>query len=101
MGMSTHVVGFRPADEKWHRMKAVWDACKAAKTEVPKEVVAFFNYEEPDEAGIEVEFERRTGDAPVTEWQDERGGRAGVEVDLEKLRQWRPQITKLRFYNAW
>lgn len=29
MGMSMHVVGYKPADEHWKKMKAAWDACAA------------------------------------------------------------------------
>ena len=30
MGMSTHIVGFRPADEAWNKHKKVWDTCVGA-----------------------------------------------------------------------
>lgn len=54
MGMSTHVVGFRPPDEKWRKMKAVWEACEAAGQEIPENVSNFFEGEAPDECGVEV-----------------------------------------------
>ena len=42
MGMSTHVVGFKPANAKWLNMKAIWDACQEAEIAVPDEVGDFF-----------------------------------------------------------
>lgn len=56
MSMSTHVTGFRPPDERWQAMKAVWDACTAAKTQIPDEVMAFFGDEAPDPRGVEVKI---------------------------------------------
>ncbi len=92
MSMSTHVVGFRPADEKWKKMKAVWDACKMAGTEVPNTVIQFFGGEAPgDKPGMEVKLDRA-----VIEWNDDY--RQGYEVDLTKLP---PDVTVLRFYNSW
>ena len=92
MGMSTHIVGFRPADEKWTKMKAVWDACVIAGQPVPKDVISFFNYDNPgDKPGIEVPL----GDA-LTPWQDL--SREGYQVDVSRL----PKDVKfIRFYNSW
>ena len=56
MSMSTHVIGFKPPDEKWKKMKKVWDTCQEAGIDAPKEVVEFFNDCPPDEAGVEVEI---------------------------------------------
>lgn len=64
MGMSTHVVGFIPPDEKWQKMKAVWDACRAAGVEVPEDVCDFFEGGEPDPAGVEVMLKDRFIDYP-------------------------------------
>lgn len=93
MSMSTHIVGFRPPDSKWKRMKAVWDACDQAGVPVPDEVTQFFNGEPPDINGIEV-------DLKCSEACCEGGDRdrVGYTIDLEKLP---PNITKIRFYNAW
>lgn len=93
MSMSTHVVGFRPADEQWRKMKAVWDACVAADTPVPREVEMFFGGQAPDAAGIEVDFyELRL----LREWSDD--SRRGYELDVERIP---PGVTRLRFYNSW
>lgn len=89
MGMSTHVVGFRPPDEKWKKMKAVWDACKVAKTEIPESVVDFFNGETPDPAGVEVEIKAK-------DWSMDSA--SGYEIDLDKLPK---DIKTIRFYNSW
>jgi len=91
MGMSTHVIGFRPPDERWKRMKAVYDTCTKAKVEIPKEVDDFFGGGEPDESGVEVEIER-------TEAVEEWNGRQGFQVDITKL----PKDLKyIRFYNSY
>ena len=89
MGMSTHVIGFRPPDEKWKAMKAVWDSCKAAGVDPPKGVNEFFDWQEPDAAGVEVKIKAR-------EWSDD--SREGYEIDVESL----PKDVKvIRFYNSW
>lgn len=93
MGMSTHVVGIRPADEKWLAMKRVWEACQAAGVPVPDKVRDFFGYQDPREDGVIVEIERT---AACKDY--ERFGAGGFEVDLTKLD---PTIKVLRFYNSW
>lgn len=93
MSMSTHIVGFRPADDKWRKMKAVYDACQDAGTQVPDSVIRFFDYAPPDEAGVEVDIEKTDA---VTEWRGDM--REGFEVDLTQL----PEgITVIRFYNSY
>lgn len=93
MSMSTHVVGLKPADEKWQKMKAVYDACVAAKTSIPKEVMEFFDGEPPDKFGVRVEIEK----LPCTkEYNDDM--RQGFEVDLKKLP---ADVTVIRFYNSY
>lgn len=92
MSMSTHVVGFRPADEKWEKMKAVWDACKTAGVEVPQGVERFFGGEGPgDKPGMEVDLS-----GAVIEWSAEM--KNGYEVNLAKLP---PDVTIIRFYNSY
>jgi hypothetical protein len=70
-------------------MKAIWDACKAASVPVPDEVVNFFDGEDPDPAGVEVEL-------PAREWSDEY--RRGFELDVAAIPR---QIRTIRFYNSW
>lgn len=93
MSMSMRVVGFRPADDTFRRMKAAWDACKAAGVMPPKEVTAFFNGDEPDDAGVEVPLRRVAG---VSEYKADM--REGFEVDLRLLD---PTIKIIRFYCSW
>jgi hypothetical protein len=93
MGMSTHVVGFRPPDEKWKKMKAVWDACEAAGTDIPKDVERFFNGESPDDQGVAIDIK----DHACCESYDGDGSQ-GFEIDLKKLP---PDVTIIRFYNSY
>jgi len=87
-----HVTGFRPADEKWNKMKATWDACKAAKVAIPGEVMDFFEGEDPsDKPGMDVKVT-----AACEKFSNEFG--MGYMVDLSKL----PADVKiLRFRNSW
>ena len=98
MGMSTHIIGFKPLDEKFHKMLAAYRACKEAGVPVPKTVSDFFKDEPPDEAGVSVHLGSEHGRcAPgVRVWQGDSGG--GFEVDLRQLD---PDVKILRFYNSW
>ena len=93
MGMSTHVVGFRPPDEKFQKMKAVWEACEKAGVRPPREVDDFFKGERPDENGVVVPIERSIC---VREYKSD--SEEGFEVDVTKLP---PDVKIVRFYNAW
>ena len=55
MGMHTVVYGYRPPDEKWKKMKAVWDACGEAGCDRPIDVIDFFQGEPPKADGVRVE----------------------------------------------
>lgn len=92
MSMSTHVVGFKPPDDKWKRMKEVYDACVKAKVKIPDEVLKFFEYEEPDSAGVQV---RLQGTHCCVEFN--RDSQQGIEIDVAKL----PEGVKyIRFFNS-
>jgi len=93
MSMSTQVVGFKPVDETWEKMKAVWDACMCANIDPPEDVHSFFENEEPDEAGVSVEIE---GHACCTEYNAEM--QDGFEIDLTAVP---PGVKLLRFYNSY
>lgn len=54
MEMPMSVEAFKPPNEKWKTMKAVWDACDRAGLEPPEEVIEYFNGESPDEVGVKV-----------------------------------------------
>jgi hypothetical protein len=95
MGMSTHVVGFRPPDETWKRQKAVWDACAAADVTLPKETEEFFDGERPDESGVELRLDIHYKDC-CRPWRSDGGD--GFEVELAKLP---PDFAVIRFYNSY
>ena len=93
MSMSSHVIGFKPPDEKWQKMKAIWDACLAAEVDVPEEVEDFFDGEPPDSAGVEVKLE----DTPCCkDWGAD--GCSGFEIDITKLPK---DVTVIRAFNSW
>lgn len=96
MGMSTHVVAFKPADETWKAMKAVWDACLAARVQIPIGVLDFFGSSTPDETGVEVGEDALRECGAVRKWSTD--DRAGFEVDVTKLP---PDVKVVRFYNSW
>lgn len=99
MGMSTFVVGIKPPDDHWRRMKAAWDACEEAGIEPPQSILDFFEGEKPDPAGVTIDllhFERLEPHSSVKEWSDDYG--KGYEVHVKDLP---PDVTILRFYNAW
>lgn len=92
MSMSTHIVGFRPPDKKWNKMKEIWIACESEDVPIPEEVSAFFDHEPPgDRPGSEVDIGKS-----IRKWSDD--SRQGFEVELAKLP---PDVKVLRFYNAW
>lgn len=92
MSMSTWVYGFKPPDEKWRRMKAVYDACSLAGTDLPKEVDKFFQGQIPDAAGVEVSL---VDTACCQEYIEEM--KSGFEIDLTKLPK---DIRIIRFVNS-
>lgn len=94
MGMNTYVQGFRPPDEFYLKMKAVWDACLAAHMDPPDEVYEYFDGDKQnaDGTGMNVDI----SDA-VSNW-DDGDMRVGLSVDLTKL----PKgVTVLRFVNSY
>ena len=96
MGMSTHVVGFKLADEKWKKMKAVYDTCKAAGVPPPKAVSDFFGDDAPDPNGVEVGQHALVKCGAVVEYQADSSH--GFEVHIDKLP---PDVKIVRVYNAW
>jgi len=93
MGMSTHVIGIKPPDEVWKKMKAAWDACESAGVPIPESVVDFFDGETPDEAGVVLPLNRHEC---VKRYNCD--SQEGFEVDVSKL----PVDVKIvRFVNSW
>jgi len=91
MGMSMHVTGFRAPDDRWHKMKAIWDACHEAGVDKPFDVWEFFGNEPPDPSGVEVDI-----DEAVSEFSGDSSG--GYEVDVRRLPK---DLHVIRFYNSW
>ena len=91
MGMSMHVVGIRPADDKYKQMEAVWKACETAKVKIPTEVLNFFANEEPDAKGVIVDISEASEEWAIDNIE-------GIEVILAKLP---PDVKIVRFYNSW
>lgn len=60
MSMSCNITGIKPPDEKWKKMKALFDACNDAEVSVPDEVWDFFDGEEPDPDGVVVSLEEES-----------------------------------------
>ena len=94
MSMSTHAVGFKPADDKWNRMKAVWRSCVDAGVSIPQDVLDYFDGEYPgDNPGMEVDL----GDA-CAEYCDSDRGCDGYQIDVTLL----PEgVRYIRVYNSW
>jgi hypothetical protein len=91
MSMSTNVFGIIPPDEKFERMKAVYDSCVNAGVPVPEAVRDFFGDEEPDEKGVVIPL-----DDIAKEYSGER--ESGFEIHLEDIA---PNVPIVRFVNSW
>jgi hypothetical protein len=92
MSMTTHVIGFRPPDEHWQRMKAAWDACESAGATIPNAVLEFFDHVNPGDApGAEVALP-----GAVTEYKSE--SQQGYEIDVRKLP---PSVHIIRVVNSY
>lgn len=93
MSMSTHVIGFRPPDDRWRKMKEIYDSCEAAGVAIPVEVERFFGGEPPDEAGVEVKI---SDTAAVVQYRNDM--KDGFEIHVDKL----PADVKIvRVFNAY
>lgn len=92
MGMSSHVIGIRPPDATWNKMKAVYDACIAAKVKIPEEVSDYLgDGDRLDPKGVVVSLTSCT-----TTYSAEF--HEGFEVDLRKIP---AGVTIIRFYNSY
>lgn len=91
MGMSMHVVGFHERDDRWDKMLAIWDSCRDADIDVPREVSDFFDGEYPGDApGRSIDLEDYKCCSEYREDASE-----GFEIDLDLI----PEgVTVLRFY---
>ncbi len=96
MGMSTHVIGFKPPDEKWKKMKAIYDSCNAAGVSVPREVYEFFNNDTPTEEGVAVSEKDLVKAGAVKAYRDDM--KDGYDIFTDKLD---PDIKIIRVYNSY
>lgn len=95
MGMSTYVVGIKPADEKFKKMKSIYDLCEEQGIDIPDEVEDFFDGERPDEKGVTIYLSETDG---VYEYRNGEYAQEGYEVQIDKLPK---DIKILRFINSW
>lgn len=97
LSTTTYVYGIKPPDEKWRRMRAVWDACVEAGVGPPNEVEVFFGHEPPSATdGVVIDLEK-IGAAKL--WQP--GGdsmKEGVEVLVDLVPQ---DVAIIRFVNSY
>ena len=89
MGMTSIVYGIKPPNERWKRMKAIWEACDEADIPIPDEVDEYFDCGAPDEKGVIVEI-------PSEKYSEEAS--SGFEIDLDKLPK---DVKRIRFLNSW
>lgn len=90
--------GFKPPDEKWEQMKAIWDACNAARVVVPPEVNAYFCGEDPDLGGVPVDESELLALGAVIDWSDDTMNAEGVEILVDLI----PDDVKvIRVYNSY
>ena len=84
MGLSWRVTGYRPPNEKWQKMKTIYDACIASDVRPPPQVEEFFAHEAPDDSGVTVQIMDYGTDTPAVKhvrgeyWE-------GLEVHLDNL----------------
>lgn len=78
--MSSHVEGFVPADQNWNDKLAVWNACKKAKVEIPKEIYDFFDGEDPNnKAGKTVDIKAAVKQAALKKLNTEELKALGLQ----------------------
>jgi len=87
MGMSTHVIGVKAPDEKFRMMEKVYQLCLELDIDMPAEVSDFFEGDEPNEMGVEVEI-------PFEESEDG----CIYTVNVKKIPK---DVTHIQFKNSW
>ena len=89
MSMSTFVRGIVPTDEKYKKMRQIYDLCIEQGIDLPKEVDEFFDGEEPCEEGMEI-------DIPHEEYENDMT--MGIIVKVKDIPE---NVTMIKFYNSW
>ena len=92
MGMDTYVVGIKPPDSDWEKVKLIFDAYINAGIMVPAEIWDYFGGVAPDDKGVSVEL------PPNCISNYSRDGECGYDIEVSKI----PKGIKIiRFYNSW
>lgn len=92
MGMTSHVTGYGPTDEKWGKMANAYHACRTAGVDPPDEIYDFFYGSPPtDLPGKKIDI---SGAVQAFQGEDEDG----FDVDLEKLPK---EVGVIRFCNSY
>jgi hypothetical protein len=86
-----NIVGYIKPDDKWLKMKEVWDACEKAGIEIPEEVDEYFDGERPDPSGVEIDLEEF-----AEEYADDT--KEGYEIVLSNLP---AGVYSIRFFNSY
>lgn len=91
MGKPLQVYGVKALDEKWVKMKKIWDLCVENKVEIPSHVFDYFHGEYPTETEVIVDLKNHES---VTIYENITS--QGFEIDVEKLPN---DIKKIRIVN--
>lgn len=92
MGIDRRYIGYKPPDDRFKEMLAVYEACEAAGVDLPKEVDDFFEGGEPDELGVEVDLQYL--ECCTTGYDDDA---RGITINLEELPE---DIKVIRIYDS-
>ena len=89
MSVDYYFVGLIEPNAQYEAYKKVWNDCKEAGIDIPKQVLQYFDFTDPNitngiEVNIEKEYVVQTHDNHYTAY----------EIDLKKLPE---QFTKIRF----
>jgi hypothetical protein len=95
MGMSSYVVGFVPPDEKFKKMKKVYDMCVEAEVTIPDDVEKFFDWEPPSDNGVSVNIDKYVDEAAPHDCAE------GWTIDLARLAREMPHVKKIQFVNSY
>lgn len=93
MGSNLIIEGIVPADEKFKKMLAVWNACENAGVKIPAKVYEFFNNVEPDIKGVIIDLYENEC---ISVYKKEMS--SGFDIDLSKLPS---NIKTIRVYNSY
>lgn len=88
MGMSTHVIGLKPPNDKHKKMLEVYKNCRDLNIVVPEEVKIYFYQCEPREEEVTI-------DIPNKEWSENTS--QVIEINLDEIDK---DIRIIRFYNS-